>query len=115
MVGDIIVGKTRIVWSLGHEIGLGYSITSSANITIEMMGIAIMLVLVMCDGMLAVRRSNIFRIVIIVLVLGSLFYLLMPLSISKLIVSENIPYIVASDVVTAQYSLYHSYRARQVH
>ncbi len=99
MVGDIIVGKTRILWPLGYELGLGYSITSSVNITIEMMGIAIMLVLARSDGMLAVRRSNIFSIVIIVLVLGSLFYLLMPLSISKLIVSENIPYIVALHVV----------------
>ncbi len=99
MVGDIIVGKTRIVWPLGYELGLGYSITSSVNITIEIIGIVIMLVLARSDGMLAVRRSNIFSIVIIILVLGSLLYLLIPLPISKFRVSENIPYIVALHVV----------------
>ncbi len=99
MVGDIIVGKTRVVWPLGYELGLGYSITSSVNITIEMIGIVIMLVLARSDGMLAVRRSNIFSIVIIIIVLGSLFYLLIPLPISKFRVSENIPYVVALHVV----------------
>ena len=99
MVGDIIVGKTRILWPLGYELGLGYGITSSVNISIEMIGIVMMLVLARSDVMLSARRSNIFSIVIIIIVLGSLFYLLIPLPISKLIASENIPYIVALHVV----------------
>jgi len=99
ILGDIIVGKTRVLWPLEYELGLGYSITSSVNITVEMIGIVMMLILARSDGMLAVMKSNIFSIVVIILVLGSLFYLLTPLPISKFRVSENIHYIVALHVV----------------
>ncbi len=96
MLGDIIVGSTKVLWPLGYELGLRLPLTSSINIAVEFLGIAIMITLTLKYGIDRRSSALLLSIVTLIPILGSLAYLFDIVSIApkRLSIVENTQYVI---------------------
>lgn len=62
--GDLIVGKTQLLWPFGPNIGLGFKLTSFESILIEGIGlVAFILLLIKDKRLFSVEKDNLYAII----------------------------------------------------
>ncbi|MCS7140974.1 MAG: metal-dependent hydrolase [Candidatus Nitrosocaldus sp.] len=75
--GDVVVASTNILWPLRFQVGMGNSLLSPLNIAMEFigMGMALLLILRYDKAMVAMNSRNILGMVVMLPLIGSMFYL----------------------------------------
>ncbi len=96
MLGDIIVGSTKVLWPLGYELGLRLPLTSSISIAVEFVGLAIMIALTLKYGIDRRDSALLLSIVTLIPILGSLAYLFDIITVApkRLSIVENTQYVI---------------------
>ncbi|MEM4275665.1 MAG: hypothetical protein QXK74_07540 [Candidatus Nitrosocaldaceae archaeon] len=62
--GDLIVGKTQLLWPFGPTIGLGFKLTSIESIFIEGLGLVVFIILLIKDkALFSLEKRNILMII----------------------------------------------------